>query len=239
MVRAGMLRVLLQDRERDLAGLQRHRQVPFAGRDRRQQRERVERRRLVVFRKLRVELRHAVGVGAVARRLVAVAEQALHGVEIALLARGRRLGLPRGARRRQPRRAPRAPCRGSRSARAAGCRPSLRPSTPSRSPDRPSAPAGRHRSRRRTRSCGAAGRRERRRAARRRRRRWERRCGRGAARAAAARALQRHRAGPSTQKRKSHGDSETQSKILLCVSVSPWLIYLCVLCSPLCPCLRR
>ena len=46
--------------------------------------------------------RHAIGVGAVARRLVAVAEQALDRVEIRLLARGRRLRLPRGRRRRQP-----------------------------------------------------------------------------------------------------------------------------------------
>jgi len=32
-------------------------------------------------------------------------------------------------------------------------------------------------------------------------------------------------------KRISHRDTETQRKILLCVSVSPWLISLCVLSS--------
>ena len=50
--RAGMLGFLLQDRERDAARLERDRQVALARRDSRQQRQRVERRRLIVFGKL-------------------------------------------------------------------------------------------------------------------------------------------------------------------------------------------
>ena len=62
---------------------------------------------------------------------------------------------------------------------------------------------------------------------------WERRCGRG--NAGRLTAPRRQSDGRSTQKRKSHGDSETQSEILLCVSVSPWLFCDCV---RLFPCLR-
>src|SRR3954451_12411111 len=49
-----------------------------------------------------MQLRHAIRIRAVATALVAVAEQPLHGVEIALLARCRRFGLPGRARRREP-----------------------------------------------------------------------------------------------------------------------------------------
>src|SRR4029077_4407374 len=51
----------------------------------------------------RVELAHAAGVRAVTRRLVAIANQAFHRVEITLLARGRRFALARGARRPEAR----------------------------------------------------------------------------------------------------------------------------------------
>ena len=100
---AGMLGVLLQDRGHDGAGLQRHVGIALAFGNRRQQRERVERCRLVVVRKLRVERGHAIGIGAVAGGGVALAVEDLDGIEIPLLTRGRRLRLARGARRREAR----------------------------------------------------------------------------------------------------------------------------------------
>ena len=101
--RTRMLGILFQDRRRNRAGLQRDGGVPFAAWNRGEQRQRIECRRLVVVRKAGGEGAHALGVRAAARRLVAGAVQLLHRVEVALLARGRRLGLPRRRVRRQPR----------------------------------------------------------------------------------------------------------------------------------------
>ena len=233
-----MLGVSLQDGERDLAGLERHRQVALARRDRRQQRQRVERRRLVVFGKLRVELRHAIGVGAVARRLW----------------RRRRTAARR--RRDSPFRARSAPSPGApRGSRARRAERGARLVEILVQPERlvvaeRFAPVG-HREA----GIGLLRLAERRdrvvvlEAVKQQHAAHERRLRRGGAggregdaaedgcalrlRARAPRPQRQQR----PQKRKSHGDPETQSKILLRVSVSPWLnLPLLSSVPPLCPC---
>jgi hypothetical protein len=99
--RAGMLRVALQDGGGDPAGLERDRLVPAAVGDCREQRQRVERRGLVVARVLARELGHASRVGPIARGFVPIAEQRLDRSEVGLLARRRRLRLPRRGGGRQ------------------------------------------------------------------------------------------------------------------------------------------
>src|SRR5262249_43390341 len=84
------------------AGLERGRRIALTGWNRRKQRERVERRRLVVIRVRARKLAHPIRVRAIARGFCTVAEEPFDGVEISLLAIGWRLRLTVRARRRQP-----------------------------------------------------------------------------------------------------------------------------------------
>ena len=104
--RAGMLRVSFQDRCRNAACFQRHLGNPLAGRDRGEQGERVKRGSLVILWKAPTELRHTIGVRAIARRLVAAAKEDLDGIEVRLLPLGWCLGQSRVASRRQLRQRP-------------------------------------------------------------------------------------------------------------------------------------
>ena len=152
--RAGMVRVIAEHRLEDRRGAHVDGEVAALVR-RAEERQRVERGGVRIVRIRRDGVRHRVGVGEVARLLVAVAVEDLDGAHIVLFPRRLRL------RRRAPRAsapASRALCarrRGPAPSRRDGCRSSPRPSRPSRSRDRSAAPGGRDRRRRRTRSCEA------------------------------------------------------------------------------------
>ena len=99
-----MLRIARQYPFGDPARLFAQRQGRVPARQDREQRQRVERLRFVVLRKLRRQRRHLIGIGAVARGLVAGPVERVDRREIPLLARGSGLRcalLRRGSQLRQ------------------------------------------------------------------------------------------------------------------------------------------
>ena len=105
---AGVFGILLQNRGGNATGFERTGRVALALGNRRQQRQRVEGRRFIVGRKSRSTAPPCDPRRRGRARPLSLAEQALNGVEIPLLARCRRFRLARGWRGARRARAARA-----------------------------------------------------------------------------------------------------------------------------------